>query len=319
VKTPFLWIPGQGCDRAALARMRRSFPRPREPMGEAWFMGETRALFWELLGELDTLSMEHLGPALYEIGSGTKNLGERNEWTDWFHYILAQTLPRAHETYAFHSLVESLATTFFLLYPEDISREPYKGFRRDALDTLGRSMMNAECWDGDRVRIGAFLHRYYNEQAGAWFWRDASGDFAASMFFCLKYLGSEEVAPWLRSVLAITDPHWRSQIIVWFVGAHDLLAGRFLDPSGYEVSDCPSLSWEASHLLKRDTRDGVNPHFLPRPNREAALATLEAFMGDDLYLEWLCSISEFDYLESELADLPERFRELYILDAPAPL
>lgn len=59
-------------------------------------------------------------------------------------------------------------------------------------------------------------------------------------------------------------------------------------------------------------------HFLPTANRETALAALAYFMNDDRYLEWLCSISEFDYPESEHADLPERFRELYIFNAPRP-
>lgn len=306
---PFLWRPGAGCDAGARARMKRAFPRPRQPMGEAWFMGETRKLYPELCGELSTLEIEDIQRPLYEIASGVRSFGELDEWTDWYHHILAETLPRAHETYAFDSYVEHLVTAFFSLYPDGVAREPYKGFRRDALDTLGRVMMNEDCWEGERIRIGAFLHREYNPRVGKWFWHDASGDFSASMFFCLKYLDAEEIAPWLRSVFAIPDPHWRAQIMVWFVGAHPLLAGEVADPSKFGVGDWPSLHFEAAHLHQYHPPRA----FIAHANREAARAAAAALMNDDVHLDWLLSMSQFDYLEAELMDLPESFRRLYIL------
>ena len=308
-RQPFLWRPVEGYDAQALARLRRAFPRPREPMGEAWFMGETRQFYPELCGDLSTLAIEDIQRPLFEIASGTKAFGELREWTEWYHHILARTLPRAHETYAFDSYVEHLVTTFFSLYPEGITREPYKGFRRDALDTLGRAMMNEECWDENRIRIGALLHREYNPRVGKWFWHDASGDFSASMFFCLKYLDAQEVEPWLASVLAIPDPHWRAQIMVWFAGAHPLLSGEIADPSKFSVNDWPSIDFEAAHL-----HECAPPReFVPRANRDAALAAVSSLMNDEVYLSWLLSMSEFPYLEDELMDLPETFRRLYIL------
>lgn len=310
IATPFLWRPGEGCDAAALARLRRAFPRPGAPMGEAWFMGETRRMFTELRGDLATLPIEDINKPLREIASGTICFGEMREWNEWYHYILAQTLPRAHETYAFDSYIEHLITAFFALYPEGATREPYKGFHRDALDTLGRVMMIAQCWDGERVRIGEFLHRDYNPRAEKWFWHDASGDFSASMLFCLKYLATEEIGPWLQSVFAIPDPHWRAQIMVWFVGAHPLLVGDVADPSDFGVGDWPSLHFEGAHL-----HDCAPREFLPRANRDAALASVPALMNDDVHLDWLLSMAAFDYLENELMDLPDRFRSLYI--APA--
>ena len=306
---PFLWRPGEGCDGAALARMRRAFPKPKYPMGEAWFMGETRAMFWDLLGDLGALSLYDIQRPLYEIASGAKAFGEMNEWTEWFHFILAETLPRAHETWAFDSHIESLVTTFMALYPNGVVDEPYKGFRDDAQNTLGRAMMNASCWNGENIILGEILHREFNPRVGVWFWYDASSDFSAAMFFCLKYLHEEQVAPWLRSVFAISCPHWRAQIMVWFVGAHDLLMGRVCDPSTYSVTDRPSLHWEAVHLLKYAAPN----EFVPRVNREVALATVTSIMSDGIYLDWLLSMAAFDYLESELAELPETFRELYIV------
>ena len=45
----YLWRPRRGIDTVALARLCASFPRPHELMGEAWFMGDKRRMYDELL------------------------------------------------------------------------------------------------------------------------------------------------------------------------------------------------------------------------------------------------------------------------------
>ena len=102
--------------------------------------------------------------------------------------------------------------------------------------------MDGACWKDDRIIPGTLLKREYNPDAGTWFWYDASGDLSASMFFRLKYLPAEAVCPWLRSVFSIPCPHWRAQILVWFVGAHDILSGGKPDPSHFDPEDWPSLT-----------------------------------------------------------------------------
>ncbi len=91
----FLWIPGQGIDRLALARLRSHFPQPSEPMGEAWFMGERR-MFTYLLGDLDRLPVEALQEPLAELASGTGSFGPQAEWQAWYPYLLGALLPRSH-------------------------------------------------------------------------------------------------------------------------------------------------------------------------------------------------------------------------------
>ena len=112
---PFLWPPGAGPDADALARMRHAFPRPKEPMGEAWFISETRKTFNSLVGDLRGLPLLDIEEALFELASGTRNLGRHEEWQLWFHHILAETLPRANEHRALHSYSESLVTAFMAL------------------------------------------------------------------------------------------------------------------------------------------------------------------------------------------------------------
>jgi hypothetical protein len=314
-KRPFRWIPGEGPDEAALGRLMRAFPRPAAPMGEAWFMGQKREMFTNLMGDLTAVPVADLFKALNEIASGTAAFGPLPEWSQWLHYLLGPLVPRDHETHI-RPLVEALVTAFLTQYPTGAESEPYPGFRSDALDTLGRCLMDRMRWFEGKIIVGRMLHRG-PWPSGSWFWFNASGDFSASMFFCLKYLRAEQVEAWIKSVLAMTCPHWRAQVIAWFVGAHRVLTGEIRQPSQFETIGEPSVDWDWSHCLNGHYSGdhGVRPqveHFLPEQNRAHALAAVAAFMDEEKLLDWMLSIAQYDYLEDEIADLPYRFRALYI-------
>lgn len=313
----FLWIPGEGIDEAALHRLRSHFHRPSEPMGEAWFMGEHRRMFDELLGDIGALSTHELKHVLDEISSGTGSFGPQAEWHDWYHHLLGVLLPRSHEAFV-GSLLESLITAFIALYPNGLYRAPYPAFRDDVLLTLGRCMMDRDCWNGSDITIGKILRRSNNNPNRIWLWWDASGDLSSSMFFCLKYLPEPCIGDWLRSVLAIPSPHWRTQIIVWMVGAHDLLNDRIHWPSEFPENAYPAVHWEWSHCLRPALADndesGAAPmaSLLPPGNRLRALQVFDEHFTDDVFLEWLESIRQVPYLESELAEIPSAFEALYL-------
>jgi len=95
----FTWIPGEGFDEAACARLTAAFPRPAEPMGEAWFMGGERKMFHNLMGDLQLIPVEHLMDALNEMTSGMTCFGPYPEWIDWYHYLLGRLIPRSHESH----------------------------------------------------------------------------------------------------------------------------------------------------------------------------------------------------------------------------
>jgi hypothetical protein len=313
----FLWIPGIGMEEAALARLQSHFLRPREPMGEAWFMGVERRRFTELMGDLASLPIEKIQQPLVEIASGTGSFGPREEWNTWYHYLLAQTLPRAHEA-SLNTLLESLITAFMAIYPNGIQYVPYKTFHEDTLLTLGRCLMDKSCWTGTEIAIGRVLHRSNNNPNRVWCWWDACGDFSASMFFCLKYLPEKLVGNWLRSVLAIQSPHWRAQLLVWMVGAHDMLTGKINWPSEFKIGGRPSVEWEWSHCLgpalaAKDARGaGMVRTFLDEPVRSEVLDLVRLHFSEDTYLEWLNSISCISYLYEELAEIPTIFESLYV-------
>ncbi len=316
----FLWTPGQGVDPLALGRLRAHFPRPAEPLGEAWFMGEDRRVFPELLGKLGEMSTRDLQDALAEIATGISAFGPMEEWRDWYHYLLGALLPRHHEA-SFSYLLESLMTGFMAIYPNGIEREPYAGFREDVLLTLGRCMLDSMCWTGSDIAIGKVLRQSNDKPHGLWGWWDASGDLASSMFFCLKYLPAPSVEPWLHSVFAIPSPHWRAQVMVWLVGAHGMLNHAIRWPSEFSPEARPSIGWEWSHCLDaRMAAAGGSgappvPALIPEAARISALGAVRAYFSENRFLEWLESISAVPYLEAELAEIPSTFETLYVRPA----
>ncbi len=111
VASSFRWVPGQGPNHDALRRMADAFPRPQEPMGEAWFMGEERQMYPELLGNLDQLMDDQLTVPLEEIASGTTCFGRLEEWTAWFHYLLPRLIERRWSR-TYYNPAELLFTAF---------------------------------------------------------------------------------------------------------------------------------------------------------------------------------------------------------------
>jgi len=275
-------------------------------MGEAWFMGE-RHMFNELAGALDSLSVEQLQRPLAEIASGTASFGAMDEWQDWYHYLLPQLLPRSHECFV-APLLESLVTGFMVMYPNGVRNPRYKNFESDVLQTLGRCMMEANCWNGSEVVLGAFLHRSNKNPNQIWRWWDASGDFSASMFFCLKYLPTASLREWIASVFAIPSPYWRAQVLVWLVGAHSILEDQIKWPAAFDVNARPYIGWEWSHCLD----DNLGPSLLSLEARHIMLNETREHFKPDVFGGCLKSINAVPTLESELAEIPLVFEQLYV-------
>lgn len=276
-------------------------------------MSGDRHVFDDLLGDLTLLSTKDLQTPLEEIASGTSAFGPLDEWTDWYHYLLAQLIPHSHDTHI-DALLGILVTGFITQHPDGPKNAPYAGFFADALDTLGRCLMDQACWPGGEIDVEVCLNRHGSAQQWGW---SASGKLSSSMFFCLKYLAPDAIEPWLSSVLSIPDIHWRAELIRWFVGAHGLLDGRIRQISELdERTETPAVDWDWSHCLKGNyTGDyGGNSaicDFLPDENRRAAIEAVRSVVTETVFLEWLTSIARDEKLDLELGDLPFRFWELY--------
>ena len=313
----FRWQPKRGMDPDALARLRKQFPRPGELMGEAWFIGGQRRMFPELNGNLALLDVNFLHEVLREIAGGTSSFGPFREWDQWFHYLLAGLLTRAHDK-CFASLLESLMNAFFAIYPQGILHLPYKRFEADVLSTLGQCMMEPQCWNGEDVALETLLENSYGHPERVWFDLDASGDLSASMFFCLKYLPVEQIGEWLQSIVDITSPVWRMQLMTWLVGANGMLTGAIGWPSQLQEGARPNVGWEWSHCLRPElavhdsSAMAAQDAFLPHASRTRALAFFHDYFNEDRFLQWLSGIDGDAELANSLYDMPDRFEQLYV-------
>ena len=309
----YRWVPGEGPDSDAIARLKEAFPKPQEAMGEAWFIGDVRKTFPELMGNLDALDDEQFTTPLWELSSGPGCFGPREEWTDWYHFLLPRLVERNWRR-PLHHPAELLVTGFISQHPDSRDPMPYAGFRRDALLTLGRLIMAPDAWPDDKIHLDRALNKHRTVDGNFCFW-EASGPLSASLFFCLKYLPQPAVGPWFESVRAITNPVWTEQVAVWLIGAHRMLTGEAAQPDKLDAFEQFGIGWEASYLLHgRYDGDLETPspliEFLPSNNCAEVLRQARAW---DLrvFFEEVLTNPELDFLSREMVGVQEKFSELY--------
>ena len=311
-----LWAPGQGPDALALARMERAFPKPGEPMGEAWFMSRKRRMYPLLLGDLDAVDDREIASALKELAGGPGCFGQREEWTAWFHHLLPRLVARDRPLDTYGGL-ELLFTAFMDQHPAADGPWPYPQFRADAVATLGRLVMTPRCWPGGRLDAAACLGIWgMPSPGGLRGWYRAGGLLSASLFLCAKYLPPGDVPGWFGSALAVPDGRWTAQVLTWLVGAHPVLAGEAVWPSALSYSDPFAAGWYSSHALCGTPPPGATAPaggpspFLPAENRAALLEAARAFDAD-AFFEGFLTDPELEHVAAEAATLPERFYDLY--------
>lgn len=246
--TTYIWAPGIGPDPAALDRLANWFPKPRLPMGEAWFLAPERRMYTELFNDLETLSDREIEDALDQTASGPSCFGPHDEWTEWYHYLL----PRLFDRFASHGLishpVELLITAFMAQHPETCRGFAYPGFGVDALASLGRFIMSGHFWPNGGIDAAKCLNKNEN-YCGVFGWYHAEGLLSASLFFCAKYLDEGQVGPWFQSVFSIPDRLWQAQVLTWLVGAHDILTDQIGQPAQFPENGDFGVSWGWSHVL----------------------------------------------------------------------
>lgn len=149
----YVWIPGQGIDASASRRLRERYPRPTQPMGKAWFIGETRKMYPEML-DCEAPQLENVNQYLFEILSGVKCFGTldfepRYVWESWFLYFLAQcTTPQNFDSDS------TLISGLMICCPDvDKMREREPQFLADVLATSGRVLLEPQFWTNGEINI----------------------------------------------------------------------------------------------------------------------------------------------------------------------
>ena len=197
---------------------------------------------------------------------------------------------------------------------------PYRDFRKDALETLGRYIMSPRFWPDGELDVANCLSKVTGP-SGIAGWYKAGNLLSASLFFCVKYLPRSDVETWFRSAIAIPNRYWRVQIMTWLVGAHPLLTGEIEQPSDFSKDAPFGIEWDWSHILDGHYSGSYEPPlhlipFLPAENRET-IVRIARGMEVEEFLEDVWTDPEMSAVASEAVGMPERFLQLYRTDQPA--
>lgn len=313
VLPPFVWIPGQGPALSALRRMTAAFPKPDQPMGEAWFMSAEREMYPQLLGDLDALQDREVERVLEEISSGTSCFGRYEEWVEWYHYLLPRLVERRWSR-SYYNQAELLFTAFMAQHPKADGDMPYHEFVANALATLGQEIMSPEFWPEGQLDAVRCLSKWTGP-TGIAGWFNAGGLLSASLFFCIKYLPLSSVDDWFNSVIAIPNRYWQVQILTWLVGAHPILTNEIQQPAEFPETSQFVVTWSWSHALGGDFPDAdgepvCQVPFLSDQNRESVLRIARNWDVESFIIDFMTD-PDTQSVASEIIGMPERFFELY--------
>jgi hypothetical protein len=278
-------------------------------MGEAWFMGKERKLF-DNLAENDSSNIcwHDVVEALGEIAYGVGGFGPRDEWRQWFHYLLGLSIAQVCEAHD-DDLLQSLITAFFTQYPAGLDIGPYPGFREDVLLTLGQCVTSLGFWEEVSSKLDDPFDYFGVDEL--------LESVSASLFFCVKYLKPNELEAWTRSLFELDFPLWKALLLEWLVGAHKLLNGDIHQPYELSSAESQNLEWSWSSSLNGnytgDFSEAIKPiPFLPETNRNRFMRCVRNELTEEVYWKWRYSIEKVPYLEVWLTTSANKAYDLYV-------
>lgn len=299
-----LWVPGVGPDADALERLKEHARRPSRPMGEAWFMGERRRFFTELLTDPSQWQRELIATVLTNLASGPGCFGLRREWTDWLHYLIPRLIERIDGP-RWKDIYECLISAFMVRYPYERAEYPYDRFREDILATLGRIPMIASNWNDGGLVIGGLIPAVEEMVSGLSLF--CGGAFSAALFLHLKYLDEDHLPAWLASVLAIEDAVWSVKTVLWISKSRELLLKSGQQPGILESETSDGAGWDGCWGLK-----GSNPSPTVDPTQIAVpfLSDTRRQRVQDAIARYLTRAS-LERLHAEVAEAEQAQPRLY--------
>jgi hypothetical protein len=297
----FQWqMPNPSPDPSALQRMRQHFLLPPEPMPEAWFMsGEVNLFTW--LYEMppdELMKNRRLCEVVFrEIASGLNffpKVSYVKDWRAWFKYLLPSAILHA-QAWNTHVLVLAL-NAFMAVYPDGIIEE-YSGFRQDVVYTLGTRFI-PEKLSRDELPNPNFQHVQNPVFNDLW---DETGymgmeypgvgdEPGLAMFFCLKYLTSQEIVSWVDSIIRIKSPQWYLTVITWWLAFNQFLKLVQNWPQNGKLKDY----FEATELIKYASLqlrsfNSFND-LIPHQNLDTFNAELSRQLTFDVFQLWAAEI-----------------------------
>jgi len=301
----YRWEPGSGPDADVLARLAAAFPRPAQPMGEAWFMGEERRMFTELLDVVVADAPSRLlDKVLEELATGPCSFGPQDDWRAWYLYLLPRVLPIALARDE-PLLADILVTATISQFPGGLpERGPFTG--RDVADTLGRVLLDASRWHDGKIR---------SRGGESWDWARAAGELSPFLFLVAKTLEEAEIEDWVQSLFRIADPRWRALLLCWLAQARPLFGDEDVQPA--EVAHvAPGIEWaDASRLNGNYTGDFSEPvartPFLPLANKRAFRRCVARQLASKSLDDWRSTVAAVDDYGVDLGDVASAAAQAY--------
>lgn len=315
-----VWVPGTHIDQRALERMSRYGSRPLKAMGEAWFMGKERKHFPRLLDQTpEDLPWSECECVLIEMATGTLSFGPRDEWDEWFRYLLPRLLPRAMEPGCHCFPVELIVTTFITQHLQTI-REIYAGFSEDVFSSLGVAVMDPRLWKDRRFLFDDDIPGSENMPKS--YWGKVRSAVSANIFFVLKYLGEGDIGPWVDSIFSIASVSWRAMLLTWLFGTEPILTGRVTQP--LELEHCEKyagargtdVTWDWYYILNEQHGGSTGIAFLPPENVKAFNEAVRRIITEEYFLNWISESRRLLQSEQELTGLGEAFLDRFFLSRP---
>ena len=230
------WVPGLGISSGAITRLQNHFhSHPEQAVGEAWFLGENRRIYQELLTEdLSTISQEKMSGYLWGIGSGISCFDDGDQFIEWFDYLMVRiNLNGSPHDYHYVTMIEDLFECIYAAYPQQLPEE----IRVDLLSTVGEVLMQDLFWHEGQFQNQVAYYCYLPYL------------FTGVLLFNVKYRKPDEISTWIESLCAIKCVKWRSYILLWFVGLIEIFEGRFKT-----LNDFMELTnFNLGHYLKKES------------------------------------------------------------------
>ena len=211
-----LWVPGQGPDESRVLELARIFGKPREPLGEAWFMGETRRMYDDLNeGGIEAVPNENLDKYLKELPTAIWCFPHSvHQWEAWYAYLTPRVLisgrflgdepPPVDIGYLWDGLI-ALSWVTAHNSPENRAL----AHETDFASVLVPLIMHPQFWPEGHYKP---VQKTVNVMG----WdRSLKCRLPTSLLLAWRYLPPESLRAWLRSVLAIDDDIWRGPFMMW--------------------------------------------------------------------------------------------------------
>ena len=306
-----VWKPGRGSDSVALRSLMSRFGKPSVPLGEAWFMGETRLLFDNLnaLG-FEGASESEVGRAVEELVSGLAYFPGVTAWPEWYGYLTPRILDSSRFVEA--GLHGELCTGLLALSvcnPE----EPAAHFEADFAAILSPWIMSAYFWEQ-----GCYLPLQRDRG-----WKDRWGVFgiedsiSTSLLLTWRYLRPEGVRAWVHSIVSIADLRWRAHFLIWLMQVWPIFESG---ASNYPV--LKAIKIEALWIRFYTLMISMDGHperqqwnLIPSENIAAFWSALREELDQQTYFSWIDEFAEQPELWPQMEVWLEQVSSKYLAEA----